>query len=464
MFIAPPLPTGGRSISEAASERWRTWYSAAISSIADSAAAERCFSNSLGLDADAMAYLDEEIGPHPDTYPRRALGDEGAFTRWFELPMDQLIDEVIAMRGGSRAVATMTFVADRRLEVLAHGLECHPTVLDEARERLGLLPPGEPKKAAADLVSYLVGIAFGRWDVRIGQDPSLAPAQPELFDPVPPCPPGMLLGPDGFPSVDAPLNYPLEVPSSGLLVDEPGHRWDLETAVIGAAHALLSDREVNLDEMLHILGRGSVRDHLRRQFFKDHLSRYSKSRRKAPIYWPLTVPSRSWGLWIYAPTLSRETLYVIASEAARRERLAVEAITRLQREQQEGGRGSQTGRSPRNLIPRRNWPKSCAGFGPSPNGLRALDGSPISTTASFSVLPRSPISSRRGQRPRRPETSFARAATVGPPSLDGRSSCDDRVARPLGSRAGEEGEPARRRSLAGHGPRVRGGRRPAVPA
>ena len=83
----------------------------------------------------------------------------------------------------------------------------------------------------------------------------------------------------------------------------------------------------------------TVRDHLRRQFFKDHLSRYSKSRRKAPIYWPLTVPSRNWGVWVYAPTLSRETLYAVASEAARRERLAVEAIARLQREQHEGGAG-----------------------------------------------------------------------------------------------------------------------------
>lgn len=338
LFVAPPLPSSGRSISETAFERWTTWYRAAISSIADSAMAERCFSEALDLDADAMAYLDEEIGPHPDTYPHDPLDDEGAFRRWFELPMDQLIDDVIAMRGGSRAVATMTFVADRRLEVLAHGLERHPTVVLEARERLGLLPPGEPTKAAADLLSYLVGIAFGRWDVRIGQDPSLAPPPPELFDPVPLCPPGMLLGADGFPTVDPPPGYPLELPSGGLLIDEPGHRWDAEAAVLRAARALLNvDREDSIAEMLKILGRTTVRDHLRRQFFKEHLSRYSKSRRKAPIYWPLTVPSRSWGVWLYAPTLSRETLFAVASEAARRERLAIEAIARLQREQQEGG-------------------------------------------------------------------------------------------------------------------------------
>jgi hypothetical protein len=149
----------------------------------------------------------------------------------------------------------------------------------------------------------------------------------------------MLVGPDGFPWVDSPPGYPLDLPSTGVLVDEPGHRWDVEAAVISAAHALLNDPQDNLDEMLQILGRRRVRDHLRRQFFKDHLSRYSKSRRKAPIYWPLTVPSRSWGAWIYAPMLSRETLYAVASEAAQRERLAAETIARLQREQHEGGPG-----------------------------------------------------------------------------------------------------------------------------
>ena len=40
----------------------------------------------------------------------------------------------------------MTFVADRRLEVLAHAFERHPAARAEARERLGLLPPGEPSE------------------------------------------------------------------------------------------------------------------------------------------------------------------------------------------------------------------------------------------------------------------------------------------------------------------------------
>ena len=92
----------------------------------------------------------------------------------------------------------------------------------------------------------------------------------------------MLIGSDGFPSVDAAADYPLELPVSGLLVDEPGHRWDVEDAVLRAARILLDDPDDLVAEMLGIFGRRTLRDHMRRQFFKDHLSRYSKSRRKGP--------------------------------------------------------------------------------------------------------------------------------------------------------------------------------------
>jgi hypothetical protein len=149
----------------------------------------------------------------------------------------------------------------------------------------------------------------------------------------------MLVGQDGLPASATPASYPLELPHPQLLVDEPGHEWDVEDAVLRAARILSNDPDENVEEMLSILRRPTVRDHMRKQFFKDHLSRYSKSRRKAPIYWPLTIASKAWGVWVYAPTLTRETLYAVAREASRRERLATEAIGRLQREQHESGGG-----------------------------------------------------------------------------------------------------------------------------
>lgn len=327
------------SLGQTALDRSTSRTTDAIASIDAARAAERLLSEALALDADAMAYLDEEIGPHPGSYPTTPLDDEDEFARLFELPMDQLIDEVIAERGGSRSVATMTFIADRRMEVLAHALRRHPTVLHESARRRGLLPPGELRRTADDLFSYVVGTAVGRWDVRVGRDPSLGAAAPGLFDPAPVCPPGMLVADDGLPAIATPRDYPIELSPVRLLIDEPGHPWDIEASMQRVAAALFDDPVAIVAEVVEVLGRKSVRDHLRKQFFKDHLSRYSKSRRKAPIYWPLTVPSKLWGVWVYAPMLTRETIYAVASEAGRRERLAVEAIARLQREQQEGGAG-----------------------------------------------------------------------------------------------------------------------------
>ena len=54
-----------------------------------------------------------------------------------------------------------------------------------------------------------------------------------------------------------------------------------------------------------------LRRYLQGRFFADHLKVYSASRRYAPVYWYLAVRSREWGLWVYAPALSREMLFAI---------------------------------------------------------------------------------------------------------------------------------------------------------
>jgi len=57
-----------------------------------------------------------------------------------------------------------------------------------------------------------------------------------------------------------------------------------------------------------------VRLWLRRDFFPFHLQRYSKSRRKAPIYWPLATTSGGYTLWLYYPTLTSQTLYTAVND------------------------------------------------------------------------------------------------------------------------------------------------------
>jgi len=64
-------------------------------------------------------------------------------------------------------------------------------------------------------------------------------------------------------------------------------------------------------ELCGLLGVRDLRAYLRRPagFFAEHLARWSKSRRKAPIVWPLSTASGSWTLWIYYPRLTADTLY-----------------------------------------------------------------------------------------------------------------------------------------------------------
>lgn len=64
-------------------------------------------------------------------------------------------------------------------------------------------------------------------------------------------------------------------------------------------------------EACEILGVRALRDYFHKPaaFFDDHLKRYAKSRRQAPIYWPRSTPSGSYTLWLYYHRLTDQTLY-----------------------------------------------------------------------------------------------------------------------------------------------------------
>ena len=294
------------------------------------------------LDSNAESYLDAELGPHPTSYGTGPV-DGSKLRRLLQEPISKVIQGFIAQRGGSRAIANLTYFANRRLEVIAHGLNRSPTQIEAFRREQGIMPPGMLADAAEDVFSYLVGVAFGRWDLRAASAPE--PELGGLFDPVPIYPPGMLLERDR-PARITPADYEFSLPSDQLLLDQPGHPWGVVERVSAAAGLLVNDADALLSDLLKHLRGMDLRDHLRKHFFKDHLRRYSKSRRRAPIYWPLYVPSGAWGVWVYAPSLNRETLFAVEAAATARLNAAGSEISRLRSEQQNG----QGGRAPRQLA------------------------------------------------------------------------------------------------------------------
>lgn len=194
------------------------------------------------------------------------------------------------------------------------------------------------------LLSYCIGCIFGRWDIRITSDQSLAPKLPaDPFSPLPVCPPGMLLGPDGLPSEPGSIvseewlrarqdantlplegtfkratitdhEYPLDICWDGILVDDPGHPDDVITRIRRVYDVIWKEKTLEIFvETIEILdsGKDDLRPWFRANFFAEHITRYTKSRRKAPIYWCLSTPSRSYAVWLYYHRFSKDTLYKV---------------------------------------------------------------------------------------------------------------------------------------------------------
>jgi hypothetical protein len=165
------------------------------------------------------------------------------------------------------------------------------------------------------LLAYFVGCVFGRWDIRYATGERSVPDLPDPFAPLPVCPPGQLQNTNGLPAQleDVTNNYPLkDIPWDGILVDDPNHPLDIEGRVREVIDIIWKDRSDSIEhEACEILGVKKLRDYFRKPslFFADHLKRYSKSRRQAPIYWPLSTASGGYTLWIYYHRLDDQTLY-----------------------------------------------------------------------------------------------------------------------------------------------------------
>jgi len=93
-------------------------------------------------------------------------------------------------------------------------------------------------------------------------------------------------------------------------------------------------------EICGYLGVPALRDYFRKPvgFFCRSLSRYSRSRRQAPIYWPLSTKSGSYTLWIYCHRLTEQTLHTALADFVA---LKVKAVRRdLERRVRMAARGT----------------------------------------------------------------------------------------------------------------------------
>lgn len=276
-FVAPELSRGSGTLSQRI-ESWQAEQDSREALAIDALGAlEREWARALGLDAGATEYIDGELG-----------------VPVWDLPDERVADDQTAVLADGVAAPAGSFTVSPTLEPAARVLVVHPRRIAEARRGLRLDDEAR-RSAAVRLASWLVGISFGRWDVdAASREP------PELLDPLPISAPAEAIG--GSPT--------------SMLLDEPGHHGDIVQHVRASAASVFGDRADDiLDELSEMLGARELRTYIRRAFFRDHLAMYTKSRREAPLYWQLSVPSRGWSIWLYAPTLTRETLHGILRHA-----------------------------------------------------------------------------------------------------------------------------------------------------
>jgi hypothetical protein len=216
----------------------------------------------------------------------------------------------------------------------------------------GVAGEDPPRFIGESQLHFCLGTALGRWDIRYATGERQPPEFSDPFAPLPICPPGMLQNDSGLPAepTDVPDDYPLRISWPGILIDEEGHDEDIIARIREALAVIWRDRAEDIEqEICDILGAPTLRDYFLEEtsggkFFKEHLSRYSKSRRQAPIYWPLSTESGSYTLWIYYHRLTDQTLFAcvtdfvdpkIAEVSARFAALSDKADDRTTKEQRE---------------------------------------------------------------------------------------------------------------------------------
>jgi hypothetical protein len=180
-----------------------------------------------------------------------------------------------------------------------------------------------PKEAAPSwlkAISLAVGCVFGRWDLRLWLDKDAPYAPQDPYEALPVCPPASLKGSDGMPArpgVFDETGYPIPIEWSGILVDEEHHRGDICARTLECLSLVFSkDSHAVGEEICREFGLNDAREYFRnpRHFFQHHLDQYFKSRRRAPIYWQISIPSKRYAVWLYYHRLNRDTYWRVLND------------------------------------------------------------------------------------------------------------------------------------------------------
>jgi len=247
------------------------------------------------------------------------IKDNRSFATVYSGSVNKAIRDHLGEYGGNRQIAVKAYYISRQIEVLARTLGINPESVVRTASKQQLVPEHCYSEIAISILSYLIGCIFNRWNISNAMEEMALPDGIDLLSPLPIYPPGAMTNGSGLP-IDAnilPEQNPLRVYIDGIMADDPGHPLDVEASVQHAMRVIWKDCWEDIErEACDILEVQSLRDYFRNQgcFFADHIKRYSKSRRKAPIYWQLSTPSSKYSIWLYYHRLTKDTFYQVYND------------------------------------------------------------------------------------------------------------------------------------------------------
>lgn len=172
-----------------------------------------------------------------------------------------------------------------------------PTDVASRYNAMRFVDAGELRIRTAEFVSWLVGGVFGRWALSAFV---VARGNP----------------PDAFARESWVPHHARATGAascSPIAVIEEHHPLDLCQAVLNSVASVAPELKDFEQEVHDILGY-SLRHWLTHEFFQVHIASYSKSRRKAPIYWQLATPSASYSVWLYVHAFTKDTLFRVQND------------------------------------------------------------------------------------------------------------------------------------------------------
>lgn len=256
---------------------------------------------------DAFSLIDEEVEPvlrtiygvHPCSYPRSDNLDD--LSDFIDMGISELMDRAGAGAGSTnRSITKKSYFIDRQIDLICHATSVHPESIISWLESHNEPSFKQMHEYCFSILSYFVGISFCRWSNSIEYPVDIL----GLSDPFSSIP------------VEQPCiaNETRRLRTNGVL--DQDSLVDSIRSEVCQIWGSSGKHDFVFDELTQNIEAKSIKDYLSNAnyFFERHLKQYSKSRRQAPIYWPLQTISGSYTLWVYYHSLSQQTLYTCIND------------------------------------------------------------------------------------------------------------------------------------------------------